>query len=398
MRFARVCYQITSMLRAAFPHLRPAEVTGLSLWLLGTLRAHSGCQTQVVAALARTKRSRAALRERLRSWLYDGEDRAAPCHTRLEVTACFPCLLGWIIRLWQGRELALAVDITYQRSRLTVLVVCVLYRGVGIPVAWVILPGPGTGRWVEELCGLLTRLAPAVPSAWLVVVLADRGLRSPQLYRHIQQLGWHPMIRLEAADTFRPAGWHRRYRTDWFVREEGMAWISRGAAFAERPLSGTLVVVWFAGEAAPCAVLTDLAPETVGLAWYGLRMWVELTFRALKRLGWQWQRTRRTDPDRVARHWLVLALAQLMVLVYGTRIEDADRLGRPPQSLHHPPPPAPPRVVSLALARTVSLITVGWDTLRDHLAIGRLWRLGYLLPDPWPLPPPDLTVRIHSPP
>jgi hypothetical protein len=28
-------------------------------------------------------------------------------------------------------------------------------------------------------------------------------------------------------------------------------------------------------------------------------MWVELGFRALKGLGWQWQRSRRTDPGPV---------------------------------------------------------------------------------------------------
>jgi hypothetical protein len=40
-------------------------------------------------------------------------------------------------------------------------------------------------------------------------------------------------------------------------------------------------------------------------------MWIEFGFRALKGLGWRWERTRRTDPDRVARHWLVLAVATL---------------------------------------------------------------------------------------
>ena len=32
------------------------------------------------------------------------------------------------------------------------------------------------------------------------------------------------------------------------------------------------------------------------LCWYMLRFWIELGFRALKSVGWQWQNTRRTDP------------------------------------------------------------------------------------------------------
>jgi hypothetical protein len=69
--------------------------------------------------------------------------------------------------------------------------------------------------------------------------------------------------------------------------------------------------------------VTDLPPARVGVSWYALRMWVELGFRALKAVGWQWQHTRRTDPRRTARHWLVLAVATLWVLAHGTRAEDA---------------------------------------------------------------------------
>jgi transposase len=75
---------------------------------------------------------------------------------------------------------------------------------------------------------------------------------------------------------------------------------------------GTLVIVWGHGHAERWVLLTaDLAPRQVEHSWYGLRMWIELGFRALKGVGWQWQRTRRTDPERVARHWLVLAVATL---------------------------------------------------------------------------------------
>ena len=52
----------------------------------------------------------------------------------------------------------------------------------------------------------------------------------------------------------------------------------------------------------------------------------------IKSLGWQWDKTRRTDPARISRVWTLLALA------YGTRVEDAqDRriapgnLGRRPR-------------------------------------------------------------------
>ena len=40
-------------------------------------------------------------------------------------------------------------------------------------------------------------------------------------------------------------------------------------------------------------------------------------------LGWKWDKTRRTDPARVSRHWLVLSVATLLALAYGTTVEDA---------------------------------------------------------------------------
>ena len=153
------------------------------------------------------------------------------------------------------------------------------------------------------------------------------------------------------------------------------------------------MVVWEEGQTDPWLVLTDLAPTAVGVCWYGLRIWVELGFRALKGLGWHWERTRRTDPDRVARHWLVLAVATLWVLATGTRAEDAARRGREPAHLRVALPP-PPGVYH----RTVSVFARGLARLRwQLLRVRRLWATRWLWPEPWPDPPPLLRVVVASP-
>ncbi len=84
------------------------------------------------------------------------------------------------------------------------------------------------------------------------------------------------------------------------------------------------------------------------MSWHALRFWIELGFKAIKSLGWQWHKTRRTDPDRVSRHWLVLSVAT--PLAYGTRVEDANDRKLAPSNLRAhqdtvsparlPPPPA----------------------------------------------------------
>jgi hypothetical protein len=297
-------------------------------------------------------------------------------------------VLGW----WQGRELALAVDATAHREEVVALVVSVLYRGSAIPVAWAVLPGNVPGPWLGPILRLLRQLRPAVPPGWTVLVLADRGLWSPRLWKRIRRLGWHPLLRIQRRTTITPDGGERR-AAGALVRP-GEAWIGRGALGGreDRRLTVTLIAVWTEEQKEPWVVVTDLPPARVGVGWYALRMWVELGFRALKGLGWQWQRSRRTDPARVARHWLVLAVASLWVLAHGTRVEDAHGRGLPPARLRAPPPPA-----AHTRPRRIGLFRLGVQWLCHRLlAHRRLWRRLWLVPEPWPQPPPGLAVTVHG--
>jgi hypothetical protein len=373
------------------PQLRPAERRGLALWVVGTLLAHSACQSAVLAAL-RLHGHAHALRQRLREWLRDGPDKASPCATALCVEDCFAPLLGWVLRWWQDRQLVLALDATSHGAALTALVVSVLYRGSAIPVAWAILPGGTPGPWLGLILGLLGRLRPALPAGFTVLLLADRGLWSPRLWAEIRRLGWHPLLRVQNHSTFAPDG-RERCRAGDLVRP-GQAWVGRGRLGSpkHRRLPVTLIAVWTAAQREPWVVVTDLPPERVRSSWYALRMWIELGFRALKSLGWQWQRTRRRDPARVARHWLVLAVASLWVLAHGTRAEDADRLGVAPARLC-----APPALPAMRQRRVISVFCRGLHWLGQLLAAARLWRRLWLAPEPWPEPPPHLLLILHPP-
>jgi hypothetical protein len=390
VRYPVEWYRLEAVIGARLEELRPAQLRGLTLWVYGAVLAGSACQSAVVAALMAVGRWD-ALRQRLREWLYDGTDRAAPCGTTLQVAQCFVPLMRWVLGWWQGNDLALAVDATAHGDRVVALVVSVLYRGSALPVAWAILPANKPGAWMPQLLRLLRVLAPAVPPRMTVLVLADRGLWSPRLWKRLRDLGWHPLLRVRDATTFAPIG-QRRQDARALVPGPGHAWIGAGTAFKHRTVrrSGTLIVVWAADQPDPWILLTDLPPERVGVAWYALRVWIELGFRALKRLGWQWQHTRRTDPDRVARHWLVLAVATLCTIAIGTRVEDANRAGVPPARLHAP------RALLPARPRRVSIFRLGLTTLRALLLRGRLWRTLWLAPEPLPDPPPSLQITLYG--
>lgn len=396
MRLPRECYPVLAGIQTHLPGLRPAQQRGLALWVTGTLLAGSGNQNAVLTALLPLcgLAARYALRQGLRDWLRAGAEKAAPCRSEVDVSTCFAPLLGWVLAWWHSAHLALALDATYLGARLVVVSVSVLYRGTAIPVAWYVTTAQGPGPWLGPILALLQQLAPAVPEEMTVLVLADRGLWSPRIWQQIQAVGWHPLLRLQSNATFRPTGARRVHATS-LVDGPGQAWVGTGVAFKHRPVrqAGTLVVYWEAGQREPWLCLTDLPPTQVGPAWYGLRTWIELGFRALKSMGWHWERTRRTDPERVARHWLVLAVATLWTVAVGTRVEDALAQGCEPAYLHTPtPPPARP-------TRLISVFTHGLSWVRTLLLQRRWWHRLWLWPAPWPEPSPEVhVVWAHAPP
>jgi hypothetical protein len=375
------------------PQLRPAQQRGLAEWVAGVLAAESGCEQAVLTGLETLGVPAEAARARLREFLRDGADRAAPCAISLEVEACFAPLLAWVLTWWVGDTVPLAIDATALRDRQVVLAISVLYRGSAIPVAWVVLPHRGKGAWLPHLERLLALLAPVVPPSMTVLVMTDRGLWSPRLWQRIKANGWHPLMRIRPDATFAPTG-QRRQRAQELVPGAGWYWVGEGIAYKDKAkqLPATLVVVWAHGQHEPWLLLTDLPPDAVDGSWYGLRVWIELGFRALKSFGWQWERTRRTDPGRIARHWLVLAVATLLNLAVGTRLEDAARRGVPPGRLRRPAraSPAPTR------PRRTSLFRRGLVWLHTRVVRGqRWWQALWLLPDRLPPLPGDLTIIRH---
>ena len=108
MRFPREWYQLVESTEKHFPDLRSSQIRGLVLWVYGTLLAKSACQNAVIGALSSIATFH-ALHQYLREFLRDGADKATPCNTQLDVTLCFAPLLRWLLTLWKGQQLALAM-------------------------------------------------------------------------------------------------------------------------------------------------------------------------------------------------------------------------------------------------------------------------------------------------
>ena len=194
------------------PHLSRPQAHVLALWSFGMVLAKSCGITSVAALLAELLGSSAStLRQQLREWCSDAQDKKGEHRQEVDVTLCFAALLCWILSKWPKAEcrLALAMDATTLSDRFTVLCISVLYCGCAIPVAWKLLRAGEKGSWEPYWKALFTSLQGSGPAHWTVIVLADRGLYAPWLFHHLVLLGWHPFLRINLGGKVRPVGAER---------------------------------------------------------------------------------------------------------------------------------------------------------------------------------------------
>jgi hypothetical protein len=139
---------------------------------------------------------------------------------------------------------------------------------------------------------------------------------------------------------------------------------------------------WEPGYKDPWLILTDLEPEASDAAWYGMRAWIEQGFKLTKRAGWQWHRTRMTDPARAARLWLAVAVATLWLVSIGGMVDATVPEGTLPDVTAQCPGYRRPRRATQW--RLVSVFRRGWLTLMGVLLRQDPLPEGRFLPEPWP--------------
>ena len=380
-------YDWTDEVATQFPHLSKPQAAVLALWSFGIVLARS-CTLPAVANILSPQIGRCynTVRQRLREWYKAAADKSGQDRRQLDVTTCFAPLLAWILKNWPCPRVALALDATSLHDRLTVLSLSLVYRGTAIPVAWKVLQGNQPHAWKPEWLKLLRWFADQVDPTWTVTVMTDRGLYARWLFQEIVTLGGLPMMRVTRLGKFLPEGWNRPKAFWQFVPRVGRTWQGRGVAFPRKPerrLPCTLLACWTEGHKDGWYILTDLPPQAADVAWYGLRMWIEHGFEQFKSAGWQWQKTRISDPDRAGRMWLTIALATFWVVAVGGR-RDHDE--KPQETVPHlpatdihkrgPESPGGDRLVSVFLqgiAVILALLTKG------QLAMPEKW-----YPEPWP--------------
>jgi len=400
----------TTLLHRHLPTLSLPEAKVLALWSIGIVLARSSSLHAVVLALACWLPFKPlSLRKRLQEWYWEaaakkGHGTAARGRHRRDWDphAVSPDLLAWILDGWPTRQVVLALDPTNFGDRFTVLNISILYRGCAVPLIWTVVEGGQPEAWEPHWERMLQSLAGRLDAGWQVLVLTDRGMYSPSLFRCLLDLHWHPFLRIRAQGFYRPLGSQKWLKLEDLQPPLGHAWACQAEVFKNDAgrLRCTLLAFHGEGYAEPWLLVTDLLPEVAQASWYGLRGWIEQGYKRVKGEGWNLPRTRITTCQRLERLWLAVAVATLWVLEVGG---EAEQTKAPPESSPEegtgineerpalpdlgPRPGKEGQVSDEAADRTPqriwSIFGRGWNVLRNALAVGVLV-LGSWHPEPWP--------------
>ena len=407
----------TALLQQHFPSFSLPQAKGLALWSIGIVLASSASLHAVALALALWLPCKAhSILKRLQEWYLEaaakkGHGSAGQGFQRRDWDphAVPPALLRWILDDWPSRQLVLALDPTNFGDRFTVLNISVLYRGCAVSVIWTVVEGGQPEAWEPHWERMLQALADYVPAGWQVLVLTDRGMYSPSLFHCLQQLHWHPFLRIRAQGFYRQMGRQKWLQLQNLHPKNGqtMAFSAQVFKNEEGRLDCTLLAYHGAEYAEPWLIVTDLSAAIAQASWYGLRGWIEQGYKRAKSEGWQLQRTRITTCARLERLWLAMAVATLWVLEVGGESEVQEQQGQHKaagegkkvgedtpalpdleESKSTQPKPAAEQAETLGQAeakpqRIWSIFSRGWQLLRNALPMG-IVLLASWHPEPWP--------------
>lgn len=379
----------TKIIAQNLSHLSKPQAVVLAMISLGMIAAQSCALSAISAKLAISLKIKYNnIRQRVREFCYDAKDKKGTKkkgekRTQIDVQTCFDSLVRWIVSLWQSKQIALALDATTLGLSFTILVVSIVYRGCAIPVAWTITKGNEKKSWNREWLRMLRLVKKSVPKDFLVIVMTDRGLYSPRLFRRIVKLKWHPFMRINANGTFCPEGCGSFRPIKSFAEQPTMSWQGSGVAFKTKGkrLACTLLALWEEGQKEAWFIITDLAPSSSSACWYGMRAWIEQSFRIAKRGGWQWHRTRMTDPQRASRLLLAISVATLWLMSVGGELDGEIPDSTIPDIRDYLPQTKGKRKATLI--RLVSIFRVGMLVIQSCLFDHEPLPFGRFFPESW---------------
>ena len=236
-------------------------------------------------------------------------------------------MAGVIQRVLKKRKKTLLVSFDWTDiKRFQTLMASAVFKGRSIPLCWAscnqhVYDGHRSRNAFEE--SLLLVLRAMIPPQVKVILLADRGFGRTELARFCQNHGFRYVIRVQPNVHVNSASYHGKL-LDYPVHKGICKLLSSVAYRSYHSVEQNIVIRWVRNLPAKrdeCwFLMTDLhaGPAQISQL-YGQRMTIEELFRdhKNKRNGWSLRDTRVTEPQRLDRLLLILAIAYLLLCGLG---------------------------------------------------------------------------------
>jgi DDE family transposase len=215
------------------------------------------------------------------------------------------------------RPLILLLDGSTVGRGCIALLVSVAYRGRALPLAWVVVRG-SKGHLSDDVhLQLLHQLFPLVPRAAQVVLLGDGEFDSLLFQQTVRAAGWIYVCRTACHLPIQIDG-------EWLTigdlaRSPGVCLLVPDVRFTTQAYGPINLIAWWEhGYAKPLFLVTNAELCEEACAWYRRRFGIETLFGDQKSRGFQLHKSHLSDPLRLARLLIAVALAYLWIVYLGT--------------------------------------------------------------------------------
>jgi hypothetical protein len=229
---------------------------------------------------------------------------------------CYRPCVRHLFAHWSGREVSLVMDRTDLQDRWSILTLGAAYQKRVLPLAWEVLPFGGTRA--ELQIALLRRVQPYLPAGVRVNFYADCEFRAVSLQQACQSYGWHWQVGLKSDIYF------KRGDGDWqplrhLNLQPGQRCYLQGVCLTQEYAFGpvNLMADWSPNQDAPRYWVLDQPADSQAWRRGRKRYWIEPTFRDWKSYGFDLEKSKLDDADRLNVLLLGMAMTTLWLIHIG---------------------------------------------------------------------------------
>jgi hypothetical protein len=223
-----------------------------------------------------------------------------------------------------NKQLIILMDRSLIEHKLNVLHLAVAFGARALPLGWLRVEGKGTSG-LELQKKLLSWLKEILPKDAEVFIVADREFHSIFLAEWIkEQMNCHFVLRIQSNTYVEVKGEWKR--ADSTVSRGGRSFYSNllVTRYRKATYRVNLAAIWSKKEDEPWLIISDLKYLKQIESIYAKRFWIEEMFSDHKSRGLNLEQTRITDPDRLERLLVAVAIAYLWIMQVGTLVVNKD--------------------------------------------------------------------------